>query len=422
MTRALRFLVVGLALALAAAPLAAQIVVEPAQRGWLGVSFEVRTSSDGTTTQTTTRVTDVMPGSPAAEAGVRAGDVLISFNGQDWTRQYAGVGRLRPGDPVRLVVERNGRRQEIRMTAGTRPREAVTITAVPSVVAPDSIVERLFLAMDSLRVRILEDEGFRYRIGDVRVERDSLTGSRSVVHLRRTSPDLDVVLAPFDLPVLEGIPGLSGPEVRPPFGFYLFRGPASDSLARAMNELNDAIRTLRARHAARTRELTAAARNRLSRIGEDDPQLVQIDEELARLGTRADELKRAMEETSRGQAEGVPVVAFDWTSDPEDTVTVYRPLAPYLLGQNRVAGAEVVDLRPELAEYFQVEGGILVVNVPDRTPASEAGIQPGDVLTHMDGSPLRSIEDLRRGLVRAADELPVTLVRKGRAIQVLLKR
>jgi hypothetical protein len=40
----------------------------------------------------------------------------------------------------------------------------------------------------------------------------------------------------------------------------------------------------------------------------------------------------------------------------------------------------------------------------------------------VDGAPLRSIADLRRGLVRPVPELPVTLVRKGRTVQVLLRR
>jgi len=417
--RALRVLVAGTTFWLATTPLAAQVVADPSPRGWLGVSFEMRTTRDGNTVRSVTEVTDVMPGSPAAEAGVRPGDVLVSFNGKNWIGEFGTITRsLRPGDPVRLVVARNGRLQEIRVTAGARPSEAVTMPMVSLTVTSDSIVERLFLAMDSLRVRITENRPVR--VGDVRVTRDS-ADLGTVVHMRRSAPHADVVVAPFDLPMPGAAPGWLAPEVRPPFGFYLFRNPESDSLAEEMNELNEAVRGLRTLQASRTRQLSAE-RSRVGRVVGGDPELTRIDEELVRLGARADELRRAMEDVAQRRDEDASAFVWESFGEREGAVTLLRPLAPYLLGQNRVAGAEVVDLGPELAEYFQVEGGILVVNVPDGTPASEAGIQPGDVLTHMDGSPLRSIEDFRRGLVRAAPELPVTLVRKGRTLQVLLKR
>jgi S1-C subfamily serine protease len=93
-----------------------------------------------------------------------------------------------------------------------------------------------------------------------------------------------------------------------------------------------------------------------------------------------------------------------------------------LLGQNRAAGAEVVELGPELAEYFRVEGGVLVVDVPPGTPAAQAGMQPGDVVTHVDGTAVRSIDGLRAGIARGSSDPTLTLVRKGRRIQVLLMR
>ena len=117
---------------------------------------------------------------------------------------------------------------------------------------------------------------------------------------------------------------------------------------------------------------------------------------------------------------GIP---FSWSAGEQPAqVFEFRPTVPYVLGENRAAGAEVVDLRPELAEYFGVDGGVLVVDVAEGTPAARAGIQPGDVLTHVDGAPLVSIADLRRGLTRTAGDLPLTLIRKGRTLQVHLGR
>ena len=100
----------------------------------------------------------------------------------------------------------------------------------------------------------------------------------------------------------------------------------------------------------------------------------------------------------------------------------FRPLTPYLLGRNRVAGAEVIDLKPELAQYFGVGRGVLVVDVASGTPASMAGIVPGDVITRIDQVGVRSVEDLRFGVSMAGDTLPISLIRQGTSVQVLLRR
>jgi S1-C subfamily serine protease len=111
------------------------------------------------------------------------------------------------------------------------------------------------------------------------------------------------------------------------------------------------------------------------------------------------------------------------TPRAEETDDEFRPLTPYLLGRNRVAGAEVIDLRPELAAYFQgVEGGVLVVDVAPQTPAAIAGIIPGDVITHLHQVTVRTVEDLRFGVSQAGATLPITLVRRGTDLQVLLRR
>ena len=66
--------------------------------------------------------------------------------------------------------------------------------------------------------------------------------------------------------------------------------------------------------------------------------------------------------------------------------------------------------------------GVLVVDVAPRTPAAIAGIVPGDVITRMDLVAVRSVEDLRFGVSQAGATLPLTLIRQGDSIQVLLRR
>lgn len=399
-------LILGAGLALvaapAAAPVAAQVAVAPAPRGWIGVSFELTTTRDGDRVQTANRVTDVLHGSPAHDAGVRPGDVLVSLNGMDWNQAYgSAIQSLRPGDRVVLVVERAGRLRELRLTAGSRPADETIFPSWSMTFTPDSMAERLYMAMDSLRIRIVEGQRVEVRVG----------------------PDRTVALAPFDVRVPEGVAGVAVPEVRAPFQFHFFGGEGQDSLRTAMAELNQEIRSVRARQTARLRELSRNAGGQQARIDRGDTELRRLDEELTRLGRRADELRASMEEAGREEAMArVRTLESLRGSEVTPQVVTLRPMAPYVLGQNRAAGAEVVELRPELAAYFQVEGGVLVVDAPQGTPAAEAGIQPGDVLTHVAGTAVGSIAELRRGLSIASGEIPVTLVRKGRRLQVLLGR
>jgi S1-C subfamily serine protease len=47
---------------------------------------------------------------------------------------------------------------------------------------------------------------------------------------------------------------------------------------------------------------------------------------------------------------------------------------------------------------------------------------PGDVVTRIDQVGVRTVEDFRFGVAQADDTLPVTLIRRGSTLQVLLRR
>ena len=72
-------------------------------------------------------VTQVVPGSPAAAAGVRAGDRIYQVAGQDF-RNAAHFAELvaAPGDSLELTIERNGqvRRVELRFRPATLRKAA----------------------------------------------------------------------------------------------------------------------------------------------------------------------------------------------------------------------------------------------------------------------------------------------------------
>ena len=111
--------------------------------------------------------------------------------------------------------------------------------------------------------------------------------------------------------------------------------------------------------------------------------------------------------------------------DASATVQWSRPVTAHLVGRNFVGGAQFSDMNPELATYFGTDRGVLVIQVLSGTPASEAGLIPGDVVTGVGGS---DIEDLRSfrdrlnqvyslqrravlSLIRRRDQLFVTLSR-----------
>ncbi len=69
------------------------------------------------------RITDVVPESAAAEAGLEAGDVLLSFNGQPLIdlQTYSNLLRAAaPGDTVEIEVERNAERIRVEATLKSR--------------------------------------------------------------------------------------------------------------------------------------------------------------------------------------------------------------------------------------------------------------------------------------------------------------
>jgi membrane-associated protease RseP (regulator of RpoE activity) len=62
------------------------------------------------------RLTGVREGSPAEQAGLRAGDVIVAFDGKAIADLYAYAYALRdkkPGDVVKIVVERDGKRMTV---------------------------------------------------------------------------------------------------------------------------------------------------------------------------------------------------------------------------------------------------------------------------------------------------------------------
>jgi len=106
-------------------------------RGWLGVAVQ-RVTPDladalGLETQEGALVSQVTPGSPAADAGLKRGDVILSFGSNEIHRMRElprAVASATPGSKVDVVVLRDGKRETRRVTIaemkeeGKEPAEA----------------------------------------------------------------------------------------------------------------------------------------------------------------------------------------------------------------------------------------------------------------------------------------------------------
>jgi putative serine protease PepD len=95
---------------------------ETVEHAYLGVATGATEESvDGA------QVAEVAQGSPAAEAGVKQGDVITELDGEavgDSEDLVAAIAEHSPGDKVTLEVKRGSEATELKVTLGTQPTES----------------------------------------------------------------------------------------------------------------------------------------------------------------------------------------------------------------------------------------------------------------------------------------------------------
>jgi serine protease DegQ len=85
-------------------------------------------------------------------------------------------------------------------------------------------------------------------------------------------------------------------------------------------------------------------------------------------------------------------------------------------------GVQSQDITPRIAKLLGIaqDKGVVVTGVDAGSPAEQAGLQPGDVLTSIDGKPLRDVNDLHNaeGLLPVGSTVKLDVLHDGKARDV----
>ena len=195
-------------------------------------------------------------------------------------------------------------------------------------------------------------------------------------------------------------------------------GPAD----KAGLEEEDVILSLNGREVDSVKEATELVRNlkpgsRLSISVMRDGRQRQFSATLAEREERAD--SEWLRDLERQPGPGAPTPPPYLPGDGDDDVVIVDP--DNLRGEPRgYLGVSTIEVGSQLGEYFGLkdEGGVLVTEVSEDSPAEKAGLKAGDVILSVSDSEVDSPRDLMR-LVRAhdpEDKVDIVIQRKGQVM------
>lgn len=395
-----------------------QAPVGEAGAGWVGlrVDFVARSATEAERGRYTVIVGEVDPRSPASEAGLQPGDTLLLINGAPASpRSFQALRRdLRAGEPLSLRIRRDARVRDVAVVAGARP--------VPSWSdAPGQLVVRI----DSLRTAILRNAqslrggvDFTVTLEDLAVDPDSF------ITVLEVSERGSVAVAEGDSPARSGgaetrswILRFEEPGSPQPFATRLVRTPGTDSIRASIETLRNELELVARAEERRRQEVLRADPVAAAGVGHaEDAQLEQLEAVrrmlISELKAQEAALRASTEDALRSPPPVPSQARVVQPAAPEAWPVSGPVIAPYVVGRNYLAGAEIATLNERLATYFDVEGGVLVTDVVPGTPARDAGLLAGDVIVALDGGPVRTVEQLRQR-VHGLDGVVITVVRKG---------
>jgi len=147
------------------------------ERAYLGVSYRPASQTlveNEDLPRGAAQIGAVEDGTPAAEAGLEPGDIIVAIDGDELT-QYLQVGNiigsLEPGDTVDLTIDRDGERQTLSVTLGSRDRQLET-TASSESEAPseEEMMQNLGLALQDVTPQLANRLGMDEATGVIVVD------------------------------------------------------------------------------------------------------------------------------------------------------------------------------------------------------------------------------------------------------------
>ncbi|HUP88895.1 MAG TPA: PDZ domain-containing protein [Longimicrobiales bacterium] len=85
----------------------------------------------------------------------------------------------------------------------------------------------------------------------------------------------------------------------------------------------------------------------------------------------------------------------------------------YELGSRSIGGAELTEVDPAMIDILKTDRGLLTLRVAPETPASRAGLQPGDVIVKANARDVRTVDELRSYIRGNAEPVKLEVLRKG---------
>jgi membrane-associated protease RseP (regulator of RpoE activity) len=422
-------------------------------RGWIGISVTYTTAWMGGDQTTVAVIDEVVDESPAARAGVQVGDTLTHLDGRPISRDVLStVSRtIEAGDLIRLTVSRAGRPREILVEAALQPANRWILT-------PDA--GEVVIHLDSVRGAILQNlDSLRLSIAGLKVDS---SGDISI-RILRPQPEPPADDAWLNLTYRIWGPGgdslrmispevmVFEPDLAVPFAAVVASSKETQELREQLKQVRTQLTESRREELAREREIRATAQGPVEEILRRDERMQEIREqeaalleEVNRLNAQLEsasqlEMRRQFAEVQARQEEAMANArrAREELSQRtrilrEDSLRVrerelqeeyelQRPLSYIIAGQSFVAGAQLQTLNPDLASYFQVDHGVLVTEVLEGTPAEEAGLLSGDVITQVGGERVSSLNDLRFGIGYFERPLRLRVVRKGAPLEIVIR-
>ncbi|MFW6088254.1 MAG: PDZ domain-containing protein [Gemmatimonadota bacterium] len=342
-------------------------------------------------------VARLVDGAPAAVAGVQTGDTLLALDG---VSLGSAAGRrsleaLRDGEPVTLRIGRDSGRRELSVTPTARPLTGLFALSGPSwrSAAPSNV--QVFRLRDSAGV-VSE---FHFAPTPDRPERPGNAEGFVVFE----SDESGVLSMGFGRPDVQVITR-DGRRV----GLHELERRIREAGEQAAQEFG-VVRVFQRTPEGPGFEVEVEVEAAPSVGGAPPRRLILEDAPLAR---RLESVHQRSLVTARARIDSILHARGEARVIP-------APDAP-ASSTFRVAGAEFRSLTSELADYFAVDTGVLVLRVIRETPADRLGLRGGDVVIEVGGRETPDVTTFRRLMEErlvAGDEPEVKWNRKGQELR-----